>query len=217
MNIKGELNREVAKKVYRTYEDDGIFVVLDNDGVVGVEFEGKGYITDNVEELYEVFDQARIDFMIRQAMDVPICPVCHKPIDPSMPACPEHMPKRKRYDSKGIENLASAICVQAIKDYDRELDAYAQDPLDFTKRDAMLRTEMWIRGDDWNLYTMGKVDPLVAIESRRKEARKRYERKMKKRYHAYAERKFKSLIEEIEALNKKLEEYENSTAEGESE
>ena len=223
MEIKGRMNREVAKKVYRTYEQDDMFMVLDNKGRVALEADGVGYLADEVSELYEYFDPMMIDFMVMQTSKVPICPVCKKPLQPGeLSFCRKHTPKDTTVPDEAWLKLAGAVCIQAIKDYDHALDMYADDPLNTRVRDRMLNLEMWILGDEWKVYTMDKVDGKEAVEARKKAAQKRYE----KRRDARLEDRVKvlarnlvdeyltSLISEIDKLEEELAKYEDRTAEG---
>lgn len=221
MKIKGKVNRDIARKIYRTFEYEDYFVILDRDGGVGVEHEGKGYIADSVDELYEYFDRMLIDYLVREAMDVPICPICGKPIqDPYGTRCPDCEGKEVKRDpirqDPGWVNLASEVCIRAIKEYDLALDRYADNPFDLYYRDQMLKLEMWIRGDEWTIYTMGKVDADQAIKARMRAAEKRWKNRQKEKARKRMEKEFASMVEEIKYLNERLKEYEDSESEGQS-
>ena len=226
MEIKGRMNREVAKKVYRTYEQDDMFMVLDNHGHIGLEADGVGYLADSVEELYDYFDPMMIDFMVMQTSKVPICPVCKRPLQPGEDSfCSKHSPKDFKIPDAAWLNLANAVCIQAIKDYDRALDMYADDPLNTRVRDKMLNLEMWILGDEWKMYTMDKIDGKYAVDERKKAAKKRYEKRrdarledrVKELARSLVDEYLTSLISEIDKLEEELAKYEDRTAEGKGE
>ena len=208
MKIKGKVNKEIAKMVYRTAEVDDFFFVLDRNGSVGVDYKGVGYLTDDVEELYDIFGKAEIDYMIRLASDVAVCPFCGRPLQRGEFAicrnC-ETKGKKRPVSDVGWANLANAVCIQAIKDYDAALDSYGDNPFSKYHRDKMLSIELWIAGSEWETYSLGYVDGKDAIRARQRAAKKRWEVRQKEKVDKMIREMCPSFFEEMRLLEEENE------------